>query len=278
MHKILFVGVFLLLCQKLVVAQDLQITAFGGFMNYNGELNSQFRIKNSHPSFSIGAHYNLTGKLGAQMNFTYGKLNAHDSNNVANTAARNLHFSNNIIELNLQAVYHFRDLYLYRWSPFVMGGLGFFHHEPYTMYNGQKVKLRPLGTEGQGLPNHEVKPYSPFQVAIPFGGGVKYNLTDNVQLALEVSLRKLFTDYIDDVGFRYPDASELLNARGPVSVDLSYRGDELNGGGLFDPFPPKGTLRGSVNSKDWFYTYGLKVYIGLNTKGNGVNYMRCPKF
>ena len=244
-------------------------------MNYSGELNSTFRIQNSKPSFGIGAQYQLTNKWAAQVNFTYGKLTAHDSNNVANTSLRNLQFDNNIFELNALAVYHLRDLSQKLWTPYFLGGVAYFNHNPYTYYNGQKVKLRPLSTEWQGLSGSSLKPYSTHQIAIPFGGGLKINLSNSVQLAYEITLRKLFTDYIDDVGGRYPDRNLLLAEKGALAVDLSYRGDELPGGDI--NYPPVGTLRGSVNAKDWYFTHGLKLHISLNGK-NTPKYMRCFKF
>jgi opacity protein-like surface antigen len=279
MNKILFA---VLVISNLValpgLAQDRwQLTAFGGVMNYNGELNSAFRLKNSKPSFGLGVQYKLTDFWAVQANLTYGKLNAHDSNNVANTAHRNLHFSNNIFEVNTVAVLHFRDLYYKMWTPYVFVGVAYFHHEPYTYYADQKVKLRPLSTEGQGLANYpDRKPYSPHQIAIPFGGGVKFRLSDKVHLAYEVNLRKLFTDYIDDVSTRYVNPADLLAERNQLAVDLSYRGGEIPGGN--PAYPALNTIRGSEKTKDWYYNHGIKLFIGLGDGGGRNNYLRCPKF
>lgn len=275
MHKILIFFLFNLVVISTKAQQSFQLTAFGGLMNYSGELNSSFRVANSNASFGLGVQYNVTPKWSAQLNLTYGKIHAHDSTNSANTALRNLSFNNNIIELNALAVYHLRDLYDKVWTPYLTGGIAYFHHDPYVQFSGQKVKLRPLSTEGQGLPSGRVKAYSPHQIAVPFGGGIKVNLSGNVQLGYEVVLRKLFTDYIDDVGGRYADQAELLANRGALAVELSYRTDELPGG---DPnYPIAGVLRGSPGVKDWYFTHGLRLYINLNSN-KGLKYMRCFKF
>jgi hypothetical protein len=41
--------------------------------------------------------------------------------------------------------------------------------------------------------------YSNVQVAIPFGGGVKYVLNPKYYLALEFGVRKTFFDYLDNI-------------------------------------------------------------------------------
>ncbi len=99
-----------------------------------------------------------------------------------------------------------------------------------------RVYLKPLSTEGEGLPGYpDRKPYSLTQLAIPFGGGVKFAITNDWHIGLEVGLRKLFTDYLDDVSSTYADPNDLLTAKGQLAVDLSYRGDEVVGG---DPVYP----------------------------------------
>lgn len=67
---------------------------------------------------------------------------------------------------------------------------------------GNKYYLKPLSTEGLGF--LENRPYYKInQVSIPFGGGVKFALNDNVRLGFEVGMRKLFTNYLDDVSTTY---------------------------------------------------------------------------
>src|SRR6185295_9077554 len=96
--------------------------------------------------------------------------------------------------------------------------------------------------EGQGIAGYQRSPYALTQFAIPLGGGVKYALTSNIHTGLEIGIRKLFTDYLDDVSTTYADPNDLLAAKGQLAVDMSYRGDEIAGG---DPnYPTKGAQRG----------------------------------
>jgi hypothetical protein len=108
--------------------------------------------------------------------------------------------------------------------------------------------------------------------------GIKLRVTDNVILAYEVNFRKLFTGHLDDVSTIYVDKAILLAAKGPKAVEMAYRGGELKGG---DPnYPPSGSIRGG-NRHDWYYFTGIRISVGLNTRGD-LTYGRrgstaCPK-
>jgi hypothetical protein len=159
-----------------------------------------------------------------------------------------------------------------------------YHFDPYTYDTAnQKVYLHPLTTEGQGLPQYG-KPYALTQLAIPFGAGLKFKLTERVILGAEIGLRKLFTDYLDDVSTNYAAASDLLQARGQQAVDLAFRSDELVGGTT--NYPEKGTQRGGSSVKDWYYFSGIHLSFRFGNSGSGSNGKRsggrssslgCPK-
>jgi hypothetical protein len=149
----------------------------------------------------------------------------------------------------------------------VFAGISLYHFNPYTKdSSNQKVYLRPLSTEGQGLAQYG-KRYALTQLALPFGAGLKFRLTDRVFLGAEIGLRKLFTDYLDDVSTNYADAADLLEARGQQAVDLAYRSDELPEGN--PNYPEKGAQRGGSQQKDWYYFSGLHLSFRLGQGGFG---------
>ena len=114
--------------------------------------------------------------------------------------------------------------------------MAIYHFNPYTTdTSGAKTYLKPLSTEGEGFIAGK-KNYDLTQLAIPFGAGVKFALSDNVNVGLEVGYRKLFTDYLDDVSSTFVDQSTLLANRGGEAVQLAYRGDELKNG---VPYPAR---------------------------------------
>ncbi len=87
-----------------------------------------------------------------------------------------------------------------------------------------------MSTEGEGLVEYpDRKPYNLFQFSIPFGGGIKFRVSDHIVVAYEIGMRKTFTDYLDDVSTRYVDQAILLNERGPGAVAMAFRGDEGEG-------------------------------------------------
>jgi len=123
-----------------------------------------------------------------------------------------------------------------------------------------------LSTEGQGI-YPDKKPYSLWQPTIPFGGGFKFAISENLRIGFEIGLRKLFTDYLDDVSTSYPDQNDLLAARGQTAVDFSYRSDEVPGGDA--AFPTKSTQRGGAKQKDMYYFTGLNIMFRPSFSGGG---------
>jgi hypothetical protein len=192
---------------------------------------------------------------------------------------RNLAFETAISEFSVVGEYYLNDLYERRFSPYVFAGLAAFHFDPYA-YNGtrEKIFLKPLSTEGQGIAGYpDRKPYRLTQMAIPFGGGVKFAVTEKLRVGLEGSFRKLFTDYLDDVSTTYIDPADLLAARGQLAVDMSYRGDEAANP---DPnYPAKGYQRGGADKKDFYYSVGVHLTYRLgsgNSAASRKSKTGCP--
>lgn len=260
-------------------AQRFHLGVFGGLSAYNGDLTDKvFPRKVTNGAIGITGNYELTDNFMLRAGFTFSRVGGADRFNTdPELLKRNLAFETAINEFSLMGEYYLSSLYVNRFSPYLLGGLAVYHFNPYA-FNGttQKIFLQPLGTEGQGIAGYG-KPYKLTQLAIPFGGGVKYALTDNLHLGLELGFRKLFTDYLDDVSSYYADPADLLAAHGQLAVDMSYRGDELPNG---DPnYPTKGYQRGGPDQKDFYYFMGLHLTYRLGTGGNATsrrNRTGCP--
>lgn len=273
----------LLLFTVTASAQRFHIGVFGGLSAYNGDLTEKiFPKKVTNAAIGITGNYELTDNLVLRAGYTYSVVGGADRYSTnPGRVLRNLSFETSISEFSLVAEYYLLNLYDNRFTPYVFGGLALYHFNPYA-YDGasnQKIYLKPLSTEGQGIPGYQVQPYSLTQFAIPFGGGVKYALTSNIHIGLEAGIRKLFTDYLDDVSGNYADPNDLLAAHGQQAVDLSYRGDEVAGG---DPtYPLKGVQRGG-KYKDFYYFTGLHITYRLGNGyerglfGRGRNKTGCP--
>lgn len=275
-----------LLFPVVLSAQErLHVTLFGGFSNYQGDLQDRtFTLDESNGAFGAGVKYDITSHIAIRSGFNYGRLQGDDKLNKPILQARNLSFQTKILELNLLGEYTFFDLSQNRFSPYVFGGIAVFRFNPYAFdTSGNKVFLQPLSTEGQGIsgyPNR--KPYKLTQFAIPFGAGIKLRINANAVLGYEFGFRKTFFDYLDDVSKTYVDARVLALERGPKAVEMSYRGGELKTGNPV--YPADGTIRGGSKYKDWYYFTGITLAVAINTGnrsffGNGNRKSRtdCPK-
>jgi opacity protein-like surface antigen len=260
----------------------LHLTLFGGVSNYQGDLQGRtFTFNQSNLAIGAGLKYDLTPHIGVRAGIQYGTVEAHDNQNTeAVLRARNLSFESRILEGNLLLEYTLFNMEDKKISPYVFGGIALYHFNPYAFDTlGNKVFLKPLSTEGQGLTAYpERKEYKLTQFAIPFGGGIKFRVSPNVVLGYEIGLRKLFTDHLDDVSGTYVDEFRLFEERGAKAVEMAYRGNQLKDG---LPYPEEGSPRGGAKYKDWYYFQGLTLTIGIGGSGGGFGGGRgsigCPK-
>ena len=216
----LLVLVFLL--AKVSSAQNYHVGIFGGVSNYQGDL-VDGPYKQTKGAFGVTLGYELTDHFMVRAGLTHGKVAGADKYSPKpDLRLRNLSFESKITELSLVLEYSAFNLYNRKYTPYFFGGLALYHFNPYTTgSNGLQVFLKPLSTEGQGLSNYPDRhPYSLTQMSLPFGGGIRFAISDNIRLSLEVGLRKLFMDYLDDVSTTYVDPIDLLAAKGATAVDI----------------------------------------------------------
>lgn len=211
-----------------------------GASNFLGELGGanqigtngikDFEFSLTRPSFEAAYAYMITPYFKARINGIYGRLKGDDAltkeiyrNN------RNLHFRSPIVELSgLIEWYPFSEkiAHLYRLkgasgkkssllSPYFVAGIAGFWFNPRAKSptTGKWVSLKPLCTEGQGLPGGP-KPYKTISVSIPMGIGIKYAMNKNWSIGFEITGRMTFTDYIDDVSGTYYNNTDIQNSKG----------------------------------------------------------------
>ncbi len=265
-----FFVVVTLFCFSSAFSQPFQIGVFGGISNYQGDLVDKIYVSRfTKPVIGLTLSYELTERLNIRAGFTQAKVEGDDKFNTKTyLQLRNINFQSSISEFSLLGEFNIFNLSNIKWSPYVFGGVAVFHFNPYT-YDAAGIQqfLKPLSTEGQGIAGYNTKPYSLTQLALPLGGGIKYAVSDKVRIGFEVGFRKLFTDYLDDISTNYADQSDLLVAKGPEAVELSYRGDEVPGGSPV--YPAKGSQRGGASENDSYYFTGLHVTFRLGDGGRG---------
>lgn len=268
--KQILLGLTALCYAQLSHSQYINIDLYGGAANYSGDLQAKrISFQNAGPHIGLGLSYNINSQLAVRGAASYMKVKGSDASSSSgkDLSTRNLSFKTSIWEAQLALEYTFLDLEERTISPYVFAGVAAFHFNPYAFDTaGNKVYLRTLTTEGQGLPEYpDRKLYKNNQLAIPFGGGFKFALGARTQLGIELGLRKLFTDYLDDVSGRYADSAILAAGRGPQAVAFAFRGREVN---PTASYPAENAIRGNPKNKDWYYTTGIHLRYTLGG-GNG---------
>lgn len=230
-----------------------------GLSHYFGDLNTQFDLGLPGLAGGLTYRYNFNERIALRLNGNIGKLRGDDvrSENVFQRQ-RNLSFRSLVFDGNLDLEFNFfpyvhgsNDAYF---TPYMFGGLSGLKFNPQAKYEGQWYNLQPLGTEGQ-LPGDE---YATFQAGLNIGFGFKFDLNYRWSINIESSVRKLFTDYIDDISTTYPNMLELSSQRDPMAVVLSDRSTST------PKLGQQGYQRGSSSDRD-FYTFSgiaLVYYFG----------------
>jgi hypothetical protein len=241
-------------------AQHFEFGLLGGVSNYLGDLSNNSRsiiFKETNLAGGAFIRYNVNELATIRLGANYTTLSGHDQNAPdSELQRRNLSFSSNVIDISLTGEFNilgYQPYNLYRpFSPYIFGGIGMFTYDPRTQVGEETVKLRPLGTEGQGNPDRPA-PYGKMGISIPFGLGFKYALSDKINLGIEFGARYTNTDYLDDVSTIFVDPQTLS----PTAAALSNRSIELPGNDLSRYSP--GMARGDNKAKDWFFISGLTI-------------------
>jgi len=199
--KVVLLFVTSILVCVTAVAQEYNYEIGGGIglSSYMGDANKNNPFLELHPSFGAVFRKNINLRWAIKADLLMGGVsgNTENFNNVypRNASAQ---FSRSFFELGGQMEFNFlpySDKYPYlntsKMAPYLMAGLGF------TFAPGDETF---------------------FGLNFPVGIGVKYKVKNRVNLGLEYSVRKLFSD-----GFDAPDNKSGFN------LDNPYR---LNGGFL----------------------------------------------
>ena len=245
-----------------------------GAAHYFGDLNTRARVNRPKPAVGIFFRKKFGNYIALRVAANFAQLGYSDVHNKNNEfqQRRNLSFNSNIWELALQGDFNFFKFVPgdpeYRFTPYVTLGVGVFSYDPYAFLGGNKVFLRPLGTEGQGSSLYpDRKTYSTMAICIPFGVGVKYSINERMNLGFEILHRSTNTDYLDDVSKTFaPDAfAQTLPSGAPTTwfqlQDRSFETGEAIG--------IKGRQRGYAKQKDQFITAMVSLSFNLTS-------YKCP--
>jgi len=237
--------------------------------------------------------------LGIRMEANFGNVMAND--NVLNSVPvtdisnarynRNLNFKSKITEFSLLAELYptnlllnldSREASLPVFSPYLLGGIGYYSFNPQGELNGKLIDLQPLRTEGQGFYGDK-ELYKLKQTNIPLGIGVKFEISPIIKIRSEFVYRMLSTDYLDDVSTKYISTSIYGGGSDEVSFKqqaLAYGFLDANGttskydnvlawysqGLNFDLSDAEGKKRGDPTHNDSYFSFNIKIGIMLSSQ------------
>ncbi|MEP7256756.1 MAG: DUF6089 family protein [Flavitalea sp.] len=245
-----------------------------GAAHYFGDLNTRGKINRPKPALGLFFRKQFGNYIAMRVSAHYAQLGYSDIYNTDNEfqKRRNLSFNTNIFELALLGDFNFfrfipGDPY-HSFTPYVTLGAGVFSYDPYAVYRGRKVFLRPLGTEGQGNAAYpDRKPYSSMGICLPIGVGVKYAINSRISAGFEITHRFTNTDYIDDVSKtyiginRFPSLPDGEPSTAQLLQDRSYETGDLIG--------IEGRQRGLPKQKDQYIIAEFTLSFNLTS-------YRCP--
>lgn len=214
---------------------------------------------------TFGFRYRFHPYFSTSSKFIIGQLKGDDKyTNEIYRRNRNLHFKSTIFELEQRIEWIFlsiedarsfskkrilkgkisssNQLYLY-------SGAGILFFNPKAQYNNQWIALRPLSTEGQGLPGG-AKKYNRVTATIPFGLGIRIGINEMSRIGIEATYYKTFSDYIDDVHGNYFDRTKIPTPEGQFLSNPSVSNNNWTNAGQ---------QRGG-KQKDAFYSLNLVYY------------------
>lgn len=256
-----------------VTAQKTEIGFLGGVSLYNGDLAPRKNIDyldQLNPAFGIFGRVNINPYISVRAGLTQAKVTGDDINSYPD---RGLNFRSNITELAVTGEFSPFQLGGQRakvvTSPYLYGGVAVYRFNPQTLYDNNWIDLRPLGTEGQGLPGYEA-PYSLTQIAVPLGAGIKFTFRQAWTLGLEFGARKLFNDYLDDVTAAQVNYLDVLTGNGTLAATLSNPSIKE---------PADATYARGGKFQDWYYVGGVTLSFRLSeTRSRSGRGLGCPEF
>ena len=296
-HKLLLLLVALLLGQSISAQFDQrrtrwtlyrhQVGASIGFSAFLGDLGGadavgsdglrDLNFNANRITANLEYRYFIKRNFSVRASFLFAFLSGDDANTSEPFRKnRNLHFRAPVFEISGMI-----EFFILREEPgkissfnqhrfildlYVFAGFGVAYFNPQAKYEGDGTNLQPLGTEGQGI-ELQPKNYSRFTPVIPIGIGFAKKFKGYWSAGLEVSYRKTFTDYIDDVSTDYFNNDKIRSQYGDAAAyladpSLGYIEDE-NGNKIPVNATAEGMQRGDPNDKDAYLTAVITIHYYL---------------
>ena len=265
-----------------VGAQDVEIGAAFGITGYKGELSPAefvFRGANIRPGGGVFARFLYSPSVGARLGLTSGMLAGDEHLGGGGQPDRGLAFRSHFVEFSGLGEFYLLNQRYFRskmiFSIYLTAGVAVFHFDPKAPTTSVPVRLKPLRTEGQGLPGYG-RPYGAVNMSIPYGFGLRFTRKSRWGIGVEHIFRRSFTDYLDDISAQEVRYGDILENFGAEAARRSNP--------LLDPVPANADVRyvRGDTKKDFYFTLGISISYRLVNrqafKGHGIGIGECPRF
>lgn len=246
--------------------------------------------KHMRPMVGLFSRYTFHPALVFRAGLSYGMLSAADNMNVnlakksqkyesdeVQRYQRNLDVRVNIWEADL--MFEINPLRIapksriahMAFQPYLLAGIAGYHFQSKGKYinkngagasNGQWVSLYELHIEGDGFEGPNMpKKYSQWQMAIPLGIGVKWDLSPRMGMGIEYLYRYCQTDYLDGVSQKYIDPS-LYTKNGLTDQNAIIAAAMSDKSWALDPTKTHkaGEMRGNNSGPDAYSTISISLF------------------
>ncbi|RYZ55297.1 MAG: hypothetical protein EOP49_03115 [Sphingobacteriales bacterium] len=189
----------------------------------------------------------------------------------ANTWEGSFVFEFNPLRMNVDAAVARR-----RFQPYLLAGVAYFHFKPTAKYIDKAgndrgyINLYDLNLEGTGLPPELLEDapekYDLWQLAVPLGLGVKWDIGRQLALGIEYMYRMTFTDYLDNVSNKYINPALYSTFLEPDKAALAAEMQDRSF--LMDPMTVQtvGSNRGNPAVKDGYSTFGVTLIFKIKNR------------
>ncbi len=191
MRKIVLLTVFLIVSNFFLKAQ--KTIEFGGLVGgvyYLGDINHSTQFYSVEPGVGVFARHNLNKRWAFRLSFSMGRLSARDKDfNREYQHVRNAKFSTVFTDLLFQTEFNF--------LPYKFGNR-MLRTFPYTPYIASGAGLAIIKEADK-----------PYKFLLPMTVGFKWAVSKKLELGLEWSFRKTYSDNVDNFSGEEYDVLEM---------------------------------------------------------------------
>ncbi|MEZ5055744.1 MAG: DUF6089 family protein [Saprospiraceae bacterium] len=180
---------------SLFAQRSLELGGYYGISLYQGDVTENYVQYNGHKKF-MGAffRYNMTPHFSFKTTYVHGTLGASDFYSTSRYD-RGWSFSAEVNEFSTVGELYFQNQFLkslsgrptFLFNPYLFAGIGYARIDA-NFHNEKEVQLSLIDADDRDL-----------FLVVPFGLGIKGELSPNFKIGVEFGARATFSDHIDDI-------------------------------------------------------------------------------